>query len=293
MAANINDLTLDQTLGLIGFDAAQVVLITESDLTSFASFRFIDEAGIHAMAEAFAKRGQAPRRVEFGMTRIKLMMGVMHLVQDYDRHGTDIAGVTLTVTLDFITEALLNAQIRKHHADNKEVASKAADPGLLTLKVDFPVWIRSFKNFLNTIPGITGIPLDYVIRDTDEQNANNGMNMDMGNMDCMTFLTLRAPLEGAVFRTDNNKVHGYLVSKVSTGPGEEWVASTLRSRDGRQAYQQLIAHFTGAGNVGHVISQARMMEHQLHYKLEKGQVPWAEFLNRANKMWNIYETIRK
>jgi hypothetical protein len=286
MANNYNDLTLAETLRHIGFDAAQVVLIMESDLTSFASFRFIDEAGIRAVAEAFAKRTPAARRIEFGMTRIKMMMGVMHLVQDYDRHGADIDGNTLTMALDLVTEGLLNAQICKHHADNKEVASKVANPGLLTLKVDFPVWIRSW----NTIPGITGIPLDYIIRDADEPYVHDGVNMEVVNMDYMTFLTIKAPLDGPVFRTDNNKVHGYLVSKVSSGPGQEWVASTLRSRDGRQAYKQLIAHFKGAGYVGHVISQARMMEHQLHYKSEKGQVPWAEFLNRANKMWNIYET---
>jgi hypothetical protein len=130
MANNYNDLTLVETLRLIGFDAAQVGLLMESDLTSFASFRFIHEAGIRAMAKAFAKRTPVARKIKFGMTRIKMMMGVMHLVQDYDCHGVDIDGNTLTMALELITEGLLNAQICKHHADNKEVASKAADPGV-------------------------------------------------------------------------------------------------------------------------------------------------------------------
>jgi hypothetical protein len=32
---------------------------------------------------------------------------------------------------------------------------------------------------------------------------------------------------GAAFCTDNIKVHGYLVSKLGTGPGAEWIVNTL------------------------------------------------------------------
>jgi hypothetical protein len=95
-------------------------------------------------------------------------------------------------------------------------------------------------------------------------------------------------LTGAAFRTDNSKVHGYLVSKLGTGPGAEWIANTLTTCNGRAAFQALTAHFTGAGNVSRQLADAEFMEATLHYKSEKGQVTWAEFLIRANKMFTIY-----
>jgi hypothetical protein len=63
----------------------------------------------------------------------------------------------LPVSLDFIKMALQHTLILEDHANNKEIASKAADPGTLTFKVDFQSWTCGFRNYLNTIPGVTGI----------------------------------------------------------------------------------------------------------------------------------------
>jgi hypothetical protein len=208
---------------------------------------------------------------------------LMHLVQDFARRGVSAdANGLLPVTLEYMMLALQHAIIRQDHADSKEIASKAADPGTLTFKVDFQSWTRGFRNYLNTIPGVTGIPLDYVIRDQAEPDLQE-------DVDYMVSLVLRAPLAGAVFRTDNTKVHGYLVSKLGTGPGAEWIANTLTTRNGRAAFQNLTAHFTGAGNVSRQLSEAVHMENTLHYKSEKGQKPWKQFLVDANKMFTIYE----
>jgi hypothetical protein len=67
---------------------------------------------------------------------------------------------------------------------------------------------------LNTIPGFTGIPLDYIIRDQVEPDIQE-------DVDYMVGLVLRATLTGAAFCINNTKVHGYLVSKIGTGPGVE------------------------------------------------------------------------
>jgi hypothetical protein len=79
------------------------------------------------------------------------------------------------------------------------------------------------------------------------------------------------------------------VSMLGTGAGAEWIANTLTSGNGCSAFQALAAHFTGAGNVSRQLADAEYMEATLHYKSEKGQVTWAEFLIRANKMFTIYE----
>jgi hypothetical protein len=59
---------------------------------------------------------------------------------------------------------------------------------------------------LNTIPDVTGIPLDYIIRDKVEPDIQE-------DVDYMVGLVLQAPLTGAAFRTDNSKVHRYLNQK--------------------------------------------------------------------------------
>jgi hypothetical protein len=42
---------------------------------------------------------------------------------------------------------------------------QVSDPGMLTFKVDFQSWTQGFWNYWNTIPGVIGIPLDYVTHD--------------------------------------------------------------------------------------------------------------------------------
>jgi hypothetical protein len=150
----------------------------------------------------------------------------MHLVQDYACRGilADTNGM-LPATLDFIKISLQHTLICEDHANKKEIASKAADPGTLTFKVDFQSWTCGFRNYLNTISGVTGIPLDYILRDQVEPDIQVDVDYTVG-------LVLSAPLTGAAFCTYNTKVHGYLVSKLGTGPGAKWVANTLTGRNG-------------------------------------------------------------
>ena len=287
---------LIQALELIGFTEGQVYRLMQNDFTDYMSFAMLSKSDITHVADAYAKRTPAtianqvaPRnvnRIEFGNNRTMRLIGLMHLVQDHRRRGVSPDGDgNLPVTLDLILEALQNAQVREDHDNCKEIASKAADPGVLTAKMDFQVWIRGFRNYLNAIPGVTGIPLDYVIRESEEPIIDERL----GEADYMVGLVMRAPLAGPTFRTDNMKAHGYLVSKIGTGPGAEWIASTLTNRNCRIAFQSLVNYFTGAGNTSRLLSEARSLENTLHYKSERGTVPWAEFLRRANRMFTIYE----
>ena len=67
--------------------------------------------------------------------------GSKYLVQDYAYHGVSVdANEMLSVTLDFIKMALQHTMICKDHANNNDIASKAAEQGTLTFKVDFQSW---------------------------------------------------------------------------------------------------------------------------------------------------------
>jgi hypothetical protein len=164
---NLN--TLPAALLMVGFTQPQVARLVNDDFINYDSFKLIDKKDILFVADSYGKRSVAAERIQFGNTRINRLVGLMHLVQDFARRGVSAdANGLLPVTLEYMMFALQHAIIRQDHADNKEIASKAADPGTLTFKVDFQSWTRGFRNYLNTIPGVTGIPLDYVIRDQAE-----------------------------------------------------------------------------------------------------------------------------
>jgi hypothetical protein len=97
------------------------------------------------VADLYGKRSVAAERIQFGNTRINRLVGLMHLVQDFARRGVSAdANGLLPVTLEYMMLALQHAIIWQDHADNKEIASKAADPGTLIFKVDFQSWTQGF-----------------------------------------------------------------------------------------------------------------------------------------------------
>ena len=67
----------------------------------------------------------------------------------------------------------------------------------------------TFINFLRTIPGCDGIPLDYVCRSTDAPDCTP-------QTDILEEYALQAPLNGEAFNTEASEVHTYL-TKFITG----------------------------------------------------------------------------
>jgi hypothetical protein len=93
----------------------------------------------------------------------------MHWVQDCfctNDHPNDMI---------FNEEALAEAQscalIHKSDIDLVDTNTKAAD---VRDEHKWPKWNKAFTNYLSVIPGISGIPLLYVIRD-DEEPDEDGM----------------------------------------------------------------------------------------------------------------------
>jgi hypothetical protein len=135
-AANLNP--LDVALMAIGFTAAQTRVLVENDISDYDSFKLIDKKDVLMVADSYGKRSTLVEQIQFGSNRFNQLVGLMQLVQNYAHRGVsaDVNGM-LPVTLDFIKMALQHTLIRKDHANNKEIASKAVDPGTLTFKVDF------------------------------------------------------------------------------------------------------------------------------------------------------------
>jgi hypothetical protein len=275
-----NPFSVLTALEVCGFTIeAERVAIRDQAIPTFEAFRRMDESDITSIATEYGKRTAAAGKIVFGYNRTKSLTGFMHWVQDQWRKGLNPDENGPFDEADIVM-ALVNAATRKNMADNQETASKAADPGKLTINTDFYTWISGFTNYLGTIPGMTGIPLAYVIRKSTLPVIEEGA-------DYLTNITNRAPLEGPTYLADRRQVHMLITGKVLGEPAAEWIRSLEKQKDGRTDIQALTLHFTGEGNVSRRITVAEQMYKTLHYKSERA-LPFSKFLIQAQTMWQIY-----
>ena len=78
-----------------------------------------------------------------------------------------------------------------------------------------------------------------------------------------------APLHGAHFRADSQRVHqllkNYLVAKMA----EQWIKSLEQHANSRCDMLALREHYQGEGNASRHITLAKRMRENLHYKNER------------------------
>ena len=156
---------LQFVLQTIGFNAAETSGIMEAGRSEYEDFRYLVEKDIHDMAEEFGKHTMVQGCIVIGLGRTKKLTGVMHWVQDCFR-ANDV-----TDHNDFdepaLFEALSLARIRKSDINLVDTNTKAANPGKFKDERKWPEWEKSFINYLLVIPGISGTPLSYIVRDEE------------------------------------------------------------------------------------------------------------------------------
>ena len=273
-------LTVRMALGVCQFNAAEANAIMTQAIPDWSVFLRMTEKDIITMAEDYGKRTIGDGRIVFGFYRTKELQGLMHWVQDTRR--TSKLPVEQMLTRVDLAFAAANAEIRKNLSDNMETASKAADPGKLRTNTDWYTWSQGFVNYLSTIPGCTGIPLSYVVREFDDPTAAEDPT------DYLSTLVNRAPLTGVTYTADRRQVHQLLTGKVLGETAEEWIRDHKNKQNGRIDFRALTEHFEGEGNVSRRISQAEALHKSLIYKQERS-MKFTVFLNKIQQMFQIYK----
>ena len=69
---------------------------------------------------------------------------------------------------------------------------------------------------------------------------------------------------------------------------EQWIRPLAPRGNGRNDILQLRRHYEGEGNQSRRIASADKYHETLHYKSERA-MPWETFLDRMQKMLNIYK----
>ncbi|KAI2496708.1 hypothetical protein MHU86_17804 [Fragilaria crotonensis] len=278
---------MDTALQWIGFEnAATRNRLRIEGFDSFDDLKSMTEKDIRDLAESYGRRTVADGRFIFGIRRIHYLIGMVHWVQDFERVGG-------TASLDEFNDdplafrnalgvAFDRAGVRRIEKEQSDTVSKAADPGKFKDERKWPEWEPAFANYLSTIPGVTGVPLSYVIRETEV--PEDGMTYESFNERAIA----SAPLVGASFQADARKVHQLIKGFLQTETAEQWVKPHARKQNGRIDFKALRAHYSGEGNTSRRIADAERIRDTLHYKNERA-MQFSAFLDKIQKMFNIYE----
>ena len=89
------------------------------------------------MADGYEKRTQAQGHIPFGLQRIKLLIGVMHWVQDQDHCYRNASTGNIANANEFrevIDISIQRAALRKVEDDQVDTISKAADQESLKMR---------------------------------------------------------------------------------------------------------------------------------------------------------------
>ena len=277
---------MDTILQWIGFDQeATCTRIRDEGFDTFADLATIKEKDIRDLAESYSRRTITDGRSIFGLRRIRYMIGLIHWVQDFGRTGEEASLNGINNAAQFkavLDEASQRADVRKIEKDQSDTVSKAADPGKFKDERKWPEWEPAFANYLSTIPGVNGIPLSYVIRETEEPDCT----IDYTSFNERTIACV--PLSGPNFQADARKVHQLLKSFLQTETAEQWIKSVARVQNGREDMIALRNHYSGEGTTTRRIAQAEGYRDTLHYKDEKS-LSFSFFLDKIQKMFNMFE----
>ena len=207
-------------------------------------------------------------------------MGAMHWVQDCYR-ASDIPNHE-HFDEEVLFEALSMAQIRRSDMELVATNTKAADPGKFKDERKWPEWEKAFTNYLSVIPGVSGIPLSYIVREQDEPTPG----MDYSTLN--ERMVHRAPLTGQYYIADARRVHNLLVGFLQGENTENWIRNIARYQDGRRDMIALRRHYAGEGNSTRRIADAKRIQNSLHYKTERA-LPFNKFLDSLQRMFTIFE----
>lgn len=278
---------MDTALQWIGFEnAATRDRLRVEGFDSFDDLKPMKEKDIRDLAESYGRRTAADGRFIFGIRRIHYLIGMVHWVQDFERVGEQASldqfvddPVAFRNALDI---AFNRADVRRIEKEQSDTVSKAADPGKFKDERKWPEWEPAFVNYLSTIPGVTGVPLSYVVREKAEPDTE--AVYDSFNERAIAC----SPLAGASFQADARKVHQLIKSFLQTETAEQWVKPHARKQSGRTDMEALRAHYSGEGNTSRRIANAERIRDTLHYKNERA-MPFSAFLDKLQKMFNIFE----
>ena len=162
----------------------------------------------------------------------------------------------------------------KQFIDKSSNISEAAKPYKFTTNMKWNDWAPTFINYLRTIPGRDGVPLNYIIRESAQPDPTP----------CEAFIdeyVLMAPIDrGEAYCIDAAEVHTLLVKFITGNEiAEMRIKAHEAERDGRINWMALKEHYEGVGIHAFDIIEAEAILTDLFFSGEKFPHMYWEKLN--------------
>ena len=265
---------LDQC-GITSPAAHQVFILTEG-LDSVEAFGDLSgDNDVTEMAKRMASRQPNNGRVILGTTHIKRLQALVYWVKDHQRRNVD---------LDYNdwNDVTMRASMTRKESENnfRDVDVDMIDPGKCATDHGWDAWQIGFLNKLSTTTGAARVPIDYVVR-TDVPIGYAFQDEDEERK-------YQMPMAGENYRRDNKLVYGMLKAACVKSDAWTWIQDYDRTSDGRGAWQALINHYDGTGELNKRLERSKEEINRLHYKDEK-VFPFERYVTKLKENFYILD----
>jgi hypothetical protein len=244
---------------LCGVTAAtsRQVFIDIEGLDTIDAFATLNgDSDVTEMAKRMASRTAAVGRVILGTMQIKKIQALVYWVKDHHRRNLD-------VDPDMWTEEEVIETIQRKEAEHnfEKVDVDLIDPGRCQTDAGWDAWQIAFMNKLSATMGVAKVPVAYVVR-TDVDDSYEFGDDEERRM-------YQMPLTGENFKRDNKLVYNMLKAACVKSDAWTWIQDYDKYANGRKAWQALIGHYDGTGELNKRVERAKEEISRLHYKDEK------------------------
>jgi hypothetical protein len=278
------DPSIDSILKWCKFpDAANRIAIANDGFGSFHDIGILDHQDISDLAKGFSNRTNANGKITFGLKRTNRLKAVVDWTQDFARVSREptLEGIEDEAAFYRVIEiAFERGKLRKHKMEDSDKLIAAASPG--KLKKAWLPWLETFLNFLSCILGQNGVALTYVVRENFAPDYS-----EEGNIDFEKLAIACAPLSGAGYTADTEKVHRIILGFLQGEDSLTWIKDHMKKQDGRLDMQCLMNHYSGTGSKQVRINEAQAVEKNLVYKSER-TLNFELFCTRLKAMFTAY-----
>ena len=258
MAAVVQNEDVHHVLTVCGIaaEASRQVFILIEGLDTLESFGDLSgDSDVTEMAKRMASRPIANGRVILGTTHIKRIQGLVYWIKDHQKR--DLVADYNEWTIDVMRSAMTRKESEKNFSS---VDVDMIDPGKCQTDHGWDAWQIGFLNKLGATMGAAKVTIDYVVRkdvaddyvfeDEDEERK------------------YQMPLDGENFKRDNKLVYSMLKAACVKSDAWTWIQDQDRSANGRAAWNALVSHYDGSGELNKRLERAKEEISRLHYRNE-------------------------
>ena len=214
----------------------------------FAMLRIKDVP--HMIKDHNSVPNQAAR---MGAVHQRKIQALIWWAKDRQRRGLPITPAEWTM-------ATLATSITQINIEAPGGETKVAYPGKVATGHKWTTWDIKWENYLGSMMGASGIPLDYVIRRDMPDGWEPGNEHDI--------LKYQAIQTGPAWETDKMTVYAELKACCLDSNGWAWIKQYDRMKNGREATANLRAHYEGDGEVNKRVAWATANIANAHYSSE-------------------------